>query len=203
MRNELLQIFLRRHACHQFLPDRALPREDLEFILEAGRLSPSSFGLEPWRFIVCAQAVDKQALQAACFGQAQVGSASVVVVILARLAELHPDSPYVRRLMAREYPQAEALQGALRNYREFHAAADVPTWSAAQCHIAAANMMTAAAGIGVDSCAIGGFIPGELCRVLDIDARVNQPVLVLPLGYCAHPAGEKQRLALTEMLEYR
>ncbi len=203
MRNELLQIFLRRHACHRFLPDRALPREDLEFILEAGRLSPSSFGLEQWKFVVCAGASDKQALQDACFGQAQVGSASVVVVILARLAELHPDSDYVRRLMAREYPEAEALQGALRNYREFHAATDVPNWSAAQCHIAAANMMTAAAGIGVDSCAIGGFVPGELGRALDIDARVCQPVLVLPLGYCAHPAGAKQRLPLTEMLEFR
>ena len=169
MKNELLAAFRKRHACHLFRADRPLAAHDLDFILEAGRLSPSSFGLEQWKFLVLGRAADKQALQAACFHQPQVGSASVVVVILARLAELHPDADYVRRLMAREYPEPDALESALRNYRGFHAASDVVAWSTAQCHIAAANMMTAAAALGVDSCAIGGFVPEAVCRLLAVD----------------------------------
>ncbi len=202
MKDQLLQIFRRRHACHQFNPERLISRDDLEFILEAGRLSPSSFGLEQWHFVVLQRPEDKQALQAACFDQPQVGTASHDVVILAKLAELDPDHPYVRRLLARECP-ADQLEAALANYRSFHANTDVAAWSVTQCHIAAANMMTAAAGIGIDSCAIGGFRPEAVSRLLGLEAGRYQVALLLALGYCLEPAGEKQRLPLAELVTYR
>ncbi|HNH88267.1 MAG TPA: NAD(P)H-dependent oxidoreductase [Thiobacillaceae bacterium] len=203
MKSTLLDIFRKRHACHLFHSDKPLAVEDLAFILEAGRLSPSSFGLEQWKFVVLTGPAEKSALQEACFNQPQVGTASAVIVILARIAEMDPDSPHLRRLMAREYPDPEGLEAALRNYRNFHAGTDVLAWSGAQCHIAAANMMTAAAGIGIDSCAIGGFEPASVCRLLAVDPAGFQPVLILPLGYCAHAAGEKQRLSLEEVAEFR
>lgn len=202
MKAQLLDIFRRRHACHQFDPERGISKDDLEFILEAGRLSPSSFGLEQWKFIVLTSPQDKLALQAACFQQAQVGTASCDVVILAKIADLHPDSPYLQRLLAREYPGSQ-LAGALNNYRGFHAATDVAAWSVAQCHIAAANMMTAAAGIGIDSCAIGGFKPDEVAALLGLEPGRYAVALVLALGYCAEAACEKLRLPLAELVEYR
>jgi nitroreductase len=125
-----------------------------------------------------------------------------VIVVLAKLAELAPDSEYLRQLMAREYP-GDALEGALKNYRGFYAATDVKAWSENQCHIAAANMMTAAAGIDIDSCAIGGFDPAEVQRLLDIDPARHQPALILALGYCAQAPGEKLRLPMEELVEYR
>jgi nitroreductase len=203
MKNQLLAAFRRRHACHLFQEDRPLEADDLAFVLEAGRLSPSSFGLEQWKFVVLTGTEQKRALQAACFGQPQVGTASAVVVILARLSDLDPDTDYVRRLMAREYPDKAALEGALKNYRSFHAATDVKAWSAAQCHIAAANMMTAAAAIDVDSCAIGGFVAEQVGALLGIDPERYLPTLVLPLGFCAHAAGDKLRLPLADVVEYR
>ncbi len=202
MKAQLLDIFRRRHACHQFDPQRGISTDDLELILEAGRLSPSSFGLEQWKFVVLASPQDKLALQAACFDQPQVGTASHAIVILAKLADLEPDSPYVQGLLAREYP-GEQLAGALANYRSFHAATDVAAWSIAQCHIAAANMMTAAAAIGIDSCAIGGFRPEEVARLLELSPGRYAVALILALGYCTEPAGPKQRLPLSELVEYR
>lgn len=202
MRQALLETFHRRHACHQFQEDRDLDQVDLDYILEAGRLSPSSFGLEQWRFLVLRDREDKLALQGACFQQAQVGSASVVVVILAKIADLAPDSDYLRRLLEREYP-GDQFPAALANYRGFHRATDVRAWSVTQCHIAAANMMTAAAAIGVDSCAIGGFIPEQVRQLLSIDPARYEIALILPLGYCAQGGGEKKRLDLAELVEYR
>ena len=202
MKAQLLDIFRRRHACHRFDPARRIPADDLEFILEAGRLSPSSFGLEQWQFIVLASPQDKLALQAACFDQPQVGTASHDVIILAKIADMHPDSPYVRRLLAREHP-GEQLAGALDNYRAFHAATEVTAWSVTQCHIAAANMMTAAAGIGIDSCAIGGFNADEVARMLALEPGRYAVALVLALGYCTEAAGEKLRLPLAELVQYR
>ncbi len=202
MKAELLDIFRRRHACHLFRADRDIPQDDLGFILEAGRLSPSSFGLEQWKFVVLRSARDKLALQAACFQQPQVGTASCDIVVLAKIADLHPDSAYVQGLLARDYP-GEQYAGALSNYRSFHAHTDVAAWSITQCHIAATNMMTAAAGIGIDSCAIGGFLSGEVKKLLGLQEGRYEVALVLALGYCAEPAGQKQRLPLAELVEYR
>jgi nitroreductase len=202
MKSQLSHIFLRRHACHEFKADLPLAEQDLEFILEAGRLSPSSFGLEQWKFLVLTSDAHKAAMRDACFQQPQVGSASALVVILAKLAELHPDHPYAQKLLAREYP-GEAFGPALENYRAFHANTDVKAWSICQCHIAAANMMTAAAGIGIDSCAIGGFLPDKVREILHIDPTQYEVALILALGVCAQPAGEKLRLPLAELVEYR
>ena len=199
---QLLDIFHRRHACHEFRSDMPLAPADLEFILEAGRLSPSSFGLEQWKFLVLTSPAHKAALQSACFQQPQVGNASTLVVILAKLAELDPAHPYARKLLAREYP-GEAFTPALENYRAFHASTDVKAWSITQGHIAAANMMTAAAGIGIDSCAIGGFLPDRVRAILGIDPAQYEVALILALGVCTQPAGEKLRLPLAELVEYR
>jgi len=199
---KLLDTFHRRHACHGFKADIPLAAADLEFILEAGRLSPSSFGLEQWKFLVLTSPELRTAMQGACFQQPQVGSASALVVILAKLAELSPDHAYAQRLLAREYP-GEAFGPALANYRAVYANTDVKSWSVSQCHIAAANMMTAAAGIGIDSCAIGGFLPDKVRQLLNIDAADYEVALILALGVCTHPAGEKLRLPLSELVEYR
>jgi nitroreductase len=202
MSREILDLFRRRYACHAFQRDRAIDRADLDVVLEAGRLSPSSFGLEQWKFIVVTKPDEKTALQAVCFNQPQVGDAPVVVVILAKIADLHPDTDYIKTLMAREYPGA-ALEPALANYRGFHANTDVKAWSITQCHIAAANMMTAATAVGLDSCAIGGFLADKVKQILGVDDERYEIALVLPLGYCAEPAPEKQRLPLSELVEYR
>lgn len=202
MNREILDLFRRRYACHAFQRDRAIERADLDVVLEAGRLSPSSFGLEQWKFIVVTQPEEKARLQAVCFNQPQVGDAPAVVVILAKIADLHPDTDYIKALMAREYP-GEALAPALANYRGFHAATDVKAWSITQCHIAAANMMTAATAVGLDSCAIGGFLADEVKKLLGIDGDRYEVALILPLGYCAEPAPEKLRLPLAELVEYR
>jgi nitroreductase len=145
---------------------------------------------------------DKQAMQKACFGQPQVGSAASLVVILAKIADLAPDAPYAQTLLKREYP-SEAFEPALENYRGFHGAVDVRAWSVTQCHIAAANMMTAASALGVDSCPIGGFLPDEVRRLLGLDPDQYEVALVLALGMCADPAPPKQRLPLSDLVEFR
>ncbi len=202
MKNAILDLFRRRFACHTFLPERTIARDDLDIILEAGRLSPSSFGLEQWKFVVVTKPEEKTALQAACFNQPQIGNASAVVLILAKTADLHPDTDYIKALMAREYP-GEALAPALENYRGFHANTDVKAWSISQCHIAAANMMTATTAVGLDSCAIGGFLPDQVAQLLDIDRSRYEIALILALGHCAESAPAKQRLPLSDLVQYR
>ena len=189
-----------RFACREFDAAHPVKEADLNFILEAGRLSPSSMGLEHWRFVVAESPAAKQALQRACQGQPQVGSCGAIIVILALTADLAADGEYVRRMLRREVADEDAYRDFLDFYRQYARSADLKWWSVAQCHLAAANMMTAAASLGIDSCPIGAFDEEEVMNAIGEDPKRFAVALVLPLGYRQGPQSERQRLPLRELV---
>ncbi|HSO06179.1 MAG TPA: nitroreductase family protein, partial [Pelomicrobium sp.] len=156
--------------------------------------------LEPWRFIVAESPAVRARLQAACENQPQVGGCSVVVAILALTADLYPDSDYVRSMLRREVADEAAFRQFLDYYRAYARRGDLTQWSVAQCHIAAANMMTAAAAAGLDSCPIGGFDAAQVGEILGVDERRHEVALLLALGYRAEEQPPRQRLPLPELV---
>jgi nitroreductase len=192
-----------RHACKDFLPGREIPQADLNDILEAGRLAPSSLGMEPWRFVVVSDPALKLALQGASLDQPQVGGASAIVTLIARVADLAPDSPHVARQIAAQCraPRQQAEFSGF--YRDFAGRTDIAHWSLSQCHFAAAFMMLAAAACGVDSCPIGGFDEPRVAEILGVDLDRERIALLLPLGYRAGPRPAQHRLPLAEIVEFR
>lgn len=99
-----------RHACKQFDLAMNIPKDDFKKILEFGCLSPSSFGMEPWRFLVIEKTVLRKQLQQACWGQPQITDSSYVVVILAKTATVKPGADYVNQLFVRRQLADDALQ---------------------------------------------------------------------------------------------
>jgi nitroreductase len=202
LRDAFRQALEFRFACKQFDERRVLPRGDLDYVLEAGRLSPSSLGLEPWRFLVIEDLALRRLLRSACWNQVQVTSASALVVVLALKNELALDSAYPRAMLRRLVASEGELEEAMEIYRDI-ARGDLVGWSVAQCHIALAEMMMAAAIIGVDSCPMGGFEPEAVAEVLRIDRKRFEIAVMLAIGYRAQPQPAKQRLPLAELVEYR
>mgnify|MGYP002741478880 FL=1 len=157
-----------RHACKAYDPARKISDDDFRFILETGRLSPSSFGLEPWRFVVVQEPQTRALIRDMAWGaRDKVMECSHFVVILARQpAMLSPDGDYLPRFMREvQHLPEEAVQMRLRFFRNFsekdfelagHPRAFYD-WACKQTYIALGNMLTAAAMIGVDSTAIEGF----------------------------------------------
>ncbi len=203
MKDALLKAFHFRHACKLFEEDSNIPKEDLDFILETGRLSPSSFGLEQWKFIVVQSRELKKKLKAACFDQAQLTTCSVAVTILAKKEELTPGSDYVNRMFKRFGFKPDVHAWLEQFYENYYKQIDVAQWSIAQCHIVAANMMTAAAAIGIDSCPIGGFEPEKVREALTYDDNKYEIALIIPFGYRKNPQPKKNRLSIEEIVEYR
>lgn len=201
MREEFLQALQFRHACKVFDEQRALPRADLDYILEAGRLSPSSLGLEPWRFLVIEDRALRRHLRPACWNQSQITTASALVVILALKSELKPETGYAKRMLRRLVNSETELEEAMEIYRDI-VRGDLTAWSVAQCHIAAAEMMMAAAVIGVDSCPMGGFSPEAVAEVLKINRGEVEIALLLALGYRARPQPGRHRLAMSELVQF-
>lgn len=201
MKEAFLELLRRRHACKSFHPGMGPNDADLDVILEAGRLAPSSFGLEPWRFVVVRDGAARARLAQACFGQAQVAQAGCVIAVLARVAALDPGGAYVRAQIAKEALAGE-LDSALARYADFHRATEMAPWTQAQCFIPATLMLVAAQAAGWNSCPIGGFDEAEVARVLGVDGALERIALVIAVGRCAHPAAPKQRQPLMELVEY-
>jgi nitroreductase len=205
----ILDAFNFRHACKTFDPARKIPDEDFRFILETGRLSPSSFGFEPWRFLVIQDMALRERLLAATWGaKGQFPSASHVIAILVRKDDMRPGSDYIEGFMrdVQKLPaEVIARKGAF--YRQFHdtdfrlgEARALFDWGCRQAYIALANMMTAAALIGIDSCPIEGFNQEGADRVLAEaglleDGRFGLGVMVA-FGYRVNPQPVKTRQAL-------
>jgi nitroreductase len=196
-----------RHACKVFDENKKISDEDLRFILEAGRKSPSSFGMEAWKFLVITNEELKAKLRPACWDQVQITSCSHLVVILAGIESVKPQSGIPKkRFSRREMPQ-EKLDFYLNLYENhlqdtLSSDENIYSWTARQTFIAAGNMMTAAAVKGIDSCAIEGYNKEKVETILNLDKSKYRLAMMLPLGYRVNPQSTQQRLPFDEVVEF-
>ena len=206
-RAEIIKIMHERHACKRFDEEKKIPAADMETILEVGRLSPSSFGMEPWRFLSVGDDALKARLRPLCWDQPQITTCSDLLLVKSIVAPLAPGSRYSREMLSRRELPRKQIDAYCDIYDTF-AAHKLATeglfcWSSRQCYIAAANMMTAATALGVDSCPIEGFEKEKIEALLQMDPAEEQLALIVAFGYRVAPAPKKIRLALDEIVTYR
>ncbi len=166
-KEDILNAFNFRHATKEFDATKKVSDEDMKFILETAHLSPSSFGFEPWHFIVVQDKELRELLKPVAWGAPlKLDTASHFVLGLSMKAPMvKHDSEYIMHMMkdVKQLPQ-EVIDMYSTFYREFQERDfDLDTdkklfdWSSKQTYIALGNMMTAAALTGIDSCPIEGF----------------------------------------------
>ena len=182
-----LEILKFRHACKIFDETKKISAGEFDFILEAGRLSPSSTGLEQWDFLVVQNPILRQKIR----------------------AEIKPESRYIARMIARRTDAAPEMIGdRAKFYREFLTANfkndDELTfqWSHEQCMIAATNMMNAAASLGIDSCPIEGFDRGALNKILGLNETKQRVAIVVPFGYRLNEQPKKYRRETSDVVKW-
>lgn len=108
-----------RHACKIFDENRAISDSDWDQILEAGRLAPSSLGLEPWKFELIENKNLREKLRGASWGQAQITSASKLLIIYAKISDLALNSDYIFRMVSRRMDKNQDAHKAYMGGRKF------------------------------------------------------------------------------------
>ncbi len=216
-KREILDAFQFRHATKAFDPTKKISDEDFQFILEAGRLSPSSVGYEPWKFVVIQNMQLREKLREVSWGaQGQLPTASHFVLILARtMKDTKYDSTYVENLMLNEKKvPAEIFDKMKVRYKSFqeddlHLLDNERTmldWAGKQTYIALANMMTVAAQIGIDSCPIEGFDFDKVQKILDEEGLLEDGHLAISVmvafGYRAKEPRPKTRRNLEDIVQW-
>lgn len=194
MPNTLNNAIQQRYACREFVAARPVSTDELAWVLEAGRLAPSAFGLEPWRFIVVTDDTGRAKVARACHDQPAATTAAALIVIVALIAALEPDSDYVRTRFAAE-ARGQSVEPIHSAYRSFYRAVSLAEWAQGQCNFAAAHMLLQAAHMGLGSCPIGGYDAPALADALALPAG-EVPALVVALGQCRQAAPERIRKPL-------
>ena len=173
-KQQVLDGFHYRASTRQYDPTRKISDEDFNYILELGRLSPSSVGSEPWQFLVIQNKALREKLKPVSWGMAtQIDDASHIIAILAKKNARY-DSEFLRESMVRRGLTAEQQPMALEKYRKFQtedttiaeSEKSLFDWASKQTYIALANMLTGAALVGIDSCPIEGFNYAEVNKIL-------------------------------------
>ncbi|KAA6224687.1 MULTISPECIES: nitroreductase family protein [unclassified Campylobacter] len=196
-----LDIFKTRYSCRNF-KDEKISKESLNQILEVARLSPSSLGLEPWKFIVVQDINKLKELSVIANGQAHVAKASAVIIIVSRL----DFAKYFEKRLRQRKMSEEDINTRLKLYKPFLEnmnAFEKINYAREQAHIALASILYAANALNIATCTIGGFDKAKLDSYLKLNVNEMQSSLMIALGISNDekiPA--KMRFDFDEVVEF-
>jgi nitroreductase len=185
--HELLQHLEWRYAVKKFDASRKISAPIWDSLETALQLTPSSYGLQPWKFVVVESADLRAQLREAAFHQSQVADCSHFVVFTHTPEVLEADVDKFLDAFAttRAIPRAN-----LDGYRRVilgdvhgHRKAFLSEWTRHQCYIALGNFMTSCALLGVDTCPMEGISPAKFDEILGLNPTRYRTVVACAAGY--------------------
>jgi nitroreductase len=200
-----------RYATKKFDPARKLSAETWATLEQALILSPSSFGLQPWKFLVITDPAVKARLVPISWGQTQPADCSHMLVLAVKQG-LGAD--HVEKFLDRQVEVRGGSKEKLSLYRDMMLgslagaakAGTLDAWQANQIYIALGQFMAAAALIGVDTCPMEGIDRAKYDEVLGLDGTDFATVVACPAGYRAaddkYASAPKVRFKAADVVEH-
>lgn len=199
-----------RYATKVFDPNKKVSDTDLKTILEALRLSPSSFGLQLWKFVVVTNQDLKNKLVEQSWGQKQVADCSHLLVLCRPEKVTHEDVDHYVNDIAKTRGVSEGtltgygnmMKTVIDNLKEDQ----LKAWLEKQIYIALGVLHTVCADLKIDSCPMEGFVAGSYDEILGFTQKGLKTVVVCPIGYRSsddkYASLKKVRFPLNEVVEW-
>lgn len=187
-----MQVFdaiARRRAVKAFDPAHKMSQTEIDKLFEAVRLSPTSFNIQNWRFVLVQDPGQRQRIKDAAWGQAQISDASLVVVICGDVKawQKNPERYWERAPKATQ----DVLVPMLVNFYESRGEQTQRDEVMRSAGIAAQSLMLAAQEMGYDSCPMIGFDPAAVADTIKLP-KDHEIAMIVALGKKtadAHPRG--------------
>lgn len=179
---------LRRYATKAFDSSKKISDADLADLLDALTYSPSSYGLQPWHFVVVTDPAVRTELRPHSWDQSQITDASHLIVLCAKTdMDAAYIEKYVESIMRARSLDASAVEGykamMLTNVLSGKTDEERKQWMEKQVYIALGFLMSACMTKGIDSCPMEGFDRAAYDRILGLRSRGFEPVVLCPIGY--------------------
>ena len=175
-----------RYAVKKFDSSKRISDEDWNVLEHSLILAPSSYGLQPYKFVVITDENLKRELTPAAYGQTQVADCSHLVVIAHKKVLTDADvEHFVDRIVeVRNLPRE-----AMKDYEDTmkgstHKAVDegyIETWNSRQAYLALGFLLETAAFMKIDATPMEGFNPAEFNRILGLEDY--SAVVLCAVGY--------------------
>lgn len=196
--NTIIEDLNWRYATKKFDPSKKVTNEDLETIKESLRLTATSFGMQPLKFMIVENPAVREELKGASWGQSQITDASHMIILCSyiKIGDEHVDHYMQDVSTARNIPIESTVQ--FGNYikvsiSKFSDEAQL-IWSSKQAYIALGNLLHTCARLRIDATPMEGFDPSAYDRILGLSAKNLQASLVITFGY-RHEEDGNQHLA--------
>jgi len=184
---DLLESLNWRYATKQFDPQKSLSDQQVNQLLEATNLTATSYGLQPFKFLVLNDQAKQDELVSSSYGQTQVADASHVIVIATRT---DVDAGYISSYV--DFMEAERglPTGALDQFKDVMIGAitgmsdqECENWATKQAYIALGTLLTVCAAEKIDACPMEGFVDTEYDQLLGLSDMNLHAAVVVPIGY--------------------
>ncbi|AJC84838.1 nitroreductase [Campylobacter peloridis] len=180
-----------------------ISKENLEYILECARLSPSSLGLEPWKFLVFQDDKHKQEIAKIANNQPHVANCAAVIIIVSRV----DFKDYFEEKLKKRGLNQEELTKRIQTYKPFIDKMDLEqsfAYAKEQSYIALTNIINAAFSLNLGSCTIGGFDKDKINQYLNLNTNKERVSLLVTLGHTKTTTHvEKMRFNFDEIVEFK
>ena len=184
--SQLVDSYRWRYAVKRFDPSKRIDSATWTALESSLVLTPSSFGLQPWKFFVISSPENKAKLGSISWNQSQPGDCSHMVVFTALKSV---DEQYVDAFLAKTASKRNVPFDSLAGYRKVvlgfmqnntgrHLA-----WSSNQAYIALGQLLASAAMVGVDACPMEGIVAAEYDKLLGLDGSDYTTIVGCALGY--------------------
>lgn len=182
----IVETILERRATNHFKPD-PVPEEYLNAILKLGSQAPSGYNLQPWRFIVVRDPINKRRLQKAAYDQPKIGEAPVVIIFIGMKEEsLVHAKEILMQGVERGLGSADKVDKIADGAIGFISTLNGEVWVNRHVMIAFTTIMLAAEAYGLDTAPMEGFDEAAVKKAFDIPSNAKV-VALLALGYGKDP----------------
>lgn len=175
-----------RYAIKRFDSSKKLTSEQWSALQDSLHLSASSFGLQPWKFIVITDDAKKAALVPDAWGQSQVADCSHLVVIAAKKTMTEPDVDKLMQANAQargvEATSLDGYKGMIVGTLSARTPEWIADWNARQCYAALGFLLQSAALMQIDACPMEGFVPEKFDEQLGLTGSDYTSVVMCALG---------------------
>ncbi|MFM7604389.1 MAG: NAD(P)H-dependent oxidoreductase [Prosthecobacter sp.] len=206
---DLLSALEWRYATKRFDASRKIPADIWTALEQSLVLTPSSFGLQPWKFIIITDDVLREQIVPHAWNQRQVADAShlVVMAVKKNLAVSDLDA-FIHRMIEVRGGTPEALADYRKMLDGSHAQGYMTEeWAKKQAYIALGQFMAACAMLRIDTCPMEGFVPAKVDELLGLSQQGLTTAVLCPVGYRSvedrYAALPKVRYTASQVIEHR